>query len=196
MVRLGASKVIIAVRSIAKGEAAAADIVASCAVPASTVEVWQLDLSNYANVREFAERAQRLDRLDAVIQNAGIMTSDFKVVEGQESHIVVNVIAATLLGVLLLPKLQESARKTGMRGRIAFVGSDLQYVAKFPEAQREGNLMDMLREEKTARANIGDRSVWLTLYVRNPTALMLSTDMHSQNSCFYTMSASLRRVIL
>jgi len=155
VVRLGASKVILAVRTISKGQAAADEITKSCEVPVSTVEVWALDLSDYDSVKAFSRRAQGLDRLDAVLQNAGIMPSTYSEVQGQESMIAVNVIAPALLGTLLLPKLQSSARKTGLRGRLAFVGSDLQYVAAFKEADTTGALMDALRDPKSA--NMADR---------------------------------------
>lgn len=155
LVRLNASKVIIAVRDVAKGQIAATDIVESCKVSPATVDVWSLDLSNYESIKSFCQRAGSLDRLDGVLQNAGIMPTKFSVLEDQESTITVNVIGATLLGLLVLPKLQSSAEKTGLRGRLEFVGSDLQYIAMFKEAETSGTLMDALKDEKTAV--MGDR---------------------------------------
>lgn len=68
-VRLNAEKVIIACRSIEKGEAAARDIEQSTGRK-GVVEVWQLDLSSYENVKQFAERAKGLRRLDSIVENA------------------------------------------------------------------------------------------------------------------------------
>jgi NAD(P)-dependent dehydrogenase (short-subunit alcohol dehydrogenase family) len=157
IVRLHAAKVILAVRNVEKGQQAALDILESTKRTSSTIEVWELDLSSSASVKAFAARAQGLERLDAVVLNAGILTTQFKLVEGEESSIAVNVVHNTLLALLLLPKLRESTKKTGLRGRIAFVGSDLQYIAKFAEGRTPGNTFDVLRIEE--KADMDDRYV-------------------------------------
>jgi retinol dehydrogenase-12 len=86
IVNLGAAKVILAVRSIDKGEAAKKDIEATSG-KRGVVEVWQLDLSSYASVEEFAAKASKLDRLDVLLENAGIATGTFKLAEDNESTI-------------------------------------------------------------------------------------------------------------
>lgn len=95
---------------------------------------------------------RNLGRLDAVVQNAGVLTSKWIVTEGNESHITTNVVGPLLLGLEVLPKLRESARMTGLRGRLAFNGSDTHYVARFAEKHRkpEGSLFDALSDEKIA----------------------------------------------
>jgi retinol dehydrogenase 12 len=70
-VRLNATKVILGCRNLDKGEAAKQDI-ESTTKRSGVVDVWQLDLQDYANVKAFAKRAQTLDRVDIVIENAGI----------------------------------------------------------------------------------------------------------------------------
>ena len=148
--RLNAAKVIFAVRTVSKGEAAAKSICESLNASRSRVEVWQVDLSDYESIKSFAKRVNALDRLDALVQNAGILTTQFNVVEGQESTITVNVIGAVLLGLSVLPKLRESAAKHGVQGRMTFVGSDLQYIAKFKEKDASGKLFDVLKEKEGA----------------------------------------------
>jgi NAD(P)-dependent dehydrogenase (short-subunit alcohol dehydrogenase family) len=138
--RLGASKVILACRTISKGQTAAANITSSEHLTSDRVEVWELDLSSYESVKAFSQRVQQLDGLDAFTQNAGILTAQYRLEEGEESTITVNVTSATLLGLLVLPKLRQSAKKYGVRGRLSFVGSDLQYIAKFKEAESTGSL--------------------------------------------------------
>ena len=157
LVRLKAAKVILAVRTISKGEAAAADISSSLSTSKTSIVVWQVDLSNYDSVKAFAERVKTLDRLDAVIQNAGILTTKFSLAEDQESTITVNVIGSVLLGLSVLPKLQESAAKYNLQGRLTFVGSDLIYIAKFKEKDAPGKLFDALKV-KTG-VDMDDRSV-------------------------------------
>lgn len=167
-VRLKAAKVILAVRSIAKGEKAANDIISSNNVPTSRVEVWPLDLSNYDSIKAFAARVQTLDRLDAFVQNAGILTTKWEVINGQESHIAVNVTGAVLIGLLVLPKLRESAAKTGLRGRLTFNGSDLLYIAKFKEKNVPGDLYDALASKDLA--DMDDRSVESSIYASIPSS--------------------------
>ena len=160
LVKLNAAKVILAVRTVSKGEAAAADILASTRAKENVIEVWPFDLSDYASIKSFAERAQKLERLDGVIQNAGIFSNNFKLLPGSktEAHIAVNVIGAVLLCLQLLPKLQETAAKFSTRTRFSFVGSDTMYVAKIVEVEglrKEDSMLDALNDEK--KADPGDR---------------------------------------
>lgn len=70
-VRLNAARVILACRTPAKGAAARADIEATTQRP-GVVDVWPLDLANYASIRAFVQRAATdLERLDVVVENAG-----------------------------------------------------------------------------------------------------------------------------
>jgi NAD(P)-dependent dehydrogenase (short-subunit alcohol dehydrogenase family) len=79
--RLGASKVILAVRSTSKGEEAQRDIEKSTGVK-NVFEVWQLDMSSYQSVLDFAARAEKeLERLDIVVLNAGISAGKFETLE-------------------------------------------------------------------------------------------------------------------
>lgn len=146
--RLGAAKVILACRTVTKGQAAAADITASEHLTFDRIEVWELNLSSHESIKTFAQRVQRLDRLDAFIQNAGILTTQYRLEEGEESTITIYVTSATLLGLSVLPKLRESAKKFGVRGRLTFVGSDLQYIAKFKEAETLGSLHAALNNKE------------------------------------------------
>lgn len=98
---------------------------------------------------------ERLERLDAVVQNAGIMQQAFKSIDGEEAHVRVNIVGAVLLGLLVLPKLRVSAKKFNTRTRLSFVGSDMQYVAVMKEAETDGSLFDSLNDEK--KSNMGDR---------------------------------------
>jgi len=133
--RLNAAKVILAVRSVKKGEDAVNDLIASTGAKQSRVEVWELDLASHNSVKAFAKKAEQLERLDVVVQNAGILTMKFNLVEEQESTITIDTVNAVLLGILVLPTLQKSAMKHHSMGRLVFVGSDRFMLAKFVEAQ-------------------------------------------------------------
>jgi NAD(P)-dependent dehydrogenase (short-subunit alcohol dehydrogenase family) len=78
--------VILACRNQAKGEAAVRQIARE--YPQAKAELMQLDLADLASVRRFAgEFARRYDRLDILINNAGIMAPPFgKTADGFESQ--------------------------------------------------------------------------------------------------------------
>jgi NAD(P)-dependent dehydrogenase (short-subunit alcohol dehydrogenase family) len=156
LICLGASKVILAVRSISKGERTVEEIIQSTKCSPSRLEVWSLDLSNYNSVKQFRARVSTLDRLDAFIQNAGILSYVWGTAEGNEKHVTVNLISAALLGLEVLPKLRESAVKTRLTGPLSFVGSDMHLIAKFKERDSaSGGIIPALNNKEGA--DLGDR---------------------------------------
>ena len=109
MVRLGASQVILSCRNIEKGKAAAKDIQAKTSCSSDTLQVWHLDMSSYASVQAFSDRAKaELLRLDVLIGNAGLGTTEFRMTEDNEEQITTNVVSLSLLAFLLHP---NSARR-------------------------------------------------------------------------------------
>lgn len=153
-VRLDAAKVILAVRNLEKGDAAKKSIIASEKKPDSTVEVWELDLASYASTIAFAERAKKLERLDVVVENAGIYMVEFEIAEDNESTITVNNISTFLLGLLLLPKLRESSVTYKKETVLTFTGSFVHFLTKFPEREA-GEIFDELGIKE--KANMQDR---------------------------------------
>ncbi|KEY80459.1 transcription factor C6 [Aspergillus fumigatus] len=82
--RLGAAKVILAVRNTAAGEIAIESIEKSTD-RRGICEVWELDLASYTSVQAFAAQASRqLSRIDILVANAGIATTQYTVAEGHE----------------------------------------------------------------------------------------------------------------
>ena len=155
LVKLDASLVILACRSVQKGEAAAKDIQNSTGCAPETLQVWQLDLSSHSSVIAFAERAKaKLSRLDALISNAGLWKSKFELVEGNEESITVNVISLFLQGLLLLPLLHRTAVEHRTTSHFTVTSSELYEIAKLKE-RGEGGLLDALSDDK--KANMGDR---------------------------------------
>lgn len=136
--RLGAAKVILAVRNTKAGEDAKAHIETTTNAARGTIEVWHLDLGSYASVKAFAARAStELDRIDVVLENAGIAVNTKRIVEGHESTITVNVISTFLLALLLLPKLRETSRKLGKQSILTVVSSEVHAWCKFPQWKEE-----------------------------------------------------------
>lgn len=125
--RLGAAKVILGCRSTEKGEAALKDIKTSLS-PDSEVnlEVWSLDLTSFESVKQFCRRADKeLDRLDVVVENAGIAIGEYVEADGGfESTIAVNVVSTFLMALLLLPTLRRTAAEFNVEPRVVVVSSD------------------------------------------------------------------------
>jgi retinol dehydrogenase-12 len=145
--RLNATLVILAVRNQAKGEAAKQSILASTGRDQVSIEVWELDMQSYDSINAFCARANKLRRLDAVLANAGIGPKYFKMVAGYESTITTNVIGTFLLALGTLPKLNDWAVESRTQTRLSIVASDLHFVAKFAEGDRE-DIFAALNDEK------------------------------------------------
>jgi NAD(P)-dependent dehydrogenase (short-subunit alcohol dehydrogenase family) len=136
--RLNCARLILAVRTVSKGEAAKEDIVRTVkhrADGAQAIQVWPLDLSSTQSTLSFADRVKtELDRIDVVVENAGINTPTWQVVEGFESVIQVNVINTLLLALCLLPKLTETKNKfPDSTPHLEIVSSEVHHFTKFPE---------------------------------------------------------------
>lgn len=98
LARVGA-KVIVAVRNLDKGTAAAETM------PGGIVEVRKLDLENLASVHEFADT---VETVDVLVNNAGIMAVPLsRTVDGFESQIGTNHLGHFALTNLLLPKISD-----------------------------------------------------------------------------------------
>lgn len=112
---LGAGRVILGVRTVAKGEAAKAAIDAAAGTAGSgVVSVWHLDLESYDSVRTFVRRAaEELERIDAVVENAGVALATRELAEGHAKPVTVNVLSTLLMAVLLVPVMRAKAEKVG-----------------------------------------------------------------------------------
>ncbi|KAL8655864.1 MAG: hypothetical protein Q9210_000620 [Variospora velana] len=148
IIRLGASRVILAVRNVEKGQQARSSIEDSGGRK-GVAEVWQVDLRSYQSVQDFARRAQQLPRRDVMLENAGLMTDKWRMAEQDELTVTTNVVSTFLMGLMLLPKLQETATRYKIRPRLVIVASDSHFVTNLEERKAE-RIFDELRNEKTA----------------------------------------------
>ncbi|KAI6084057.1 short-chain dehydrogenase/reductase [Hypoxylon rubiginosum] len=107
--QLGASRLILVVRSKEKGETAKASIISQTK---SSVEItiMTVDLSTFASVTEFARQVdQQVDKLHIALLCAGVLEPTFKRgPEGYETACQINVLSTALMALLLLPKLRET----------------------------------------------------------------------------------------
>lgn len=151
LLRLGVSKLIMAVRDENKGRQARQELLKSTGCQDSAIEVWKLDMDHHISVKEFATRAKALPRLDAVLANAGLRLTTFGLSEGNERTITVNVVNTFLLIALLIPKLQETALTFGITPRVTIPNSALHYLAPLGELDPgKGGIFNSLNNKQTA----------------------------------------------
>lgn len=139
LARIGA-EVILACRSMQRGEVARAEIMESTG--ATAVSVIDVDLSSPASVHTFAAAFhERFAKLDVLVNNAAASVPTREITpEGFERHWATNVLGPYLLTTLLIPRLLA-----GGRGRIVTVStraaggldlSDIQYERRRYSATR------------------------------------------------------------
>jgi retinol dehydrogenase 12 len=122
LARMGAQIVLVG-RDRGRAEATAAGLGATAALP-PRVEI--ADLASMEQVRALAGRLASLERIDVVINNAGLVLGGRRVTEDGFEHVfAVNHLAPFLLTNLLLPKLTGSAP-----ARVVTVTSDAHTAAK------------------------------------------------------------------
>ncbi|KAK0463437.1 hypothetical protein IW261DRAFT_1672487 [Armillaria novae-zelandiae] len=91
-------------------------------------ELWIIDLANFSSVIAFADQAEReLERLDILVENAGMATWEYEQVEGWERTLHTNNLGPGLLAIRMIPKLLETARKYSVIPRLVIVASDVHY---------------------------------------------------------------------
>lgn len=148
-VSLNASTVVLAVRTLEKGEAARKDIETATGRK-GVVKVMHLDMSSYQSVLNFASNAaQELDRIDIAVLNAGVNRGVWEIFEQDESTITVNVVSTFLLAFALLPKLRETAGRFNTRPTLTVVSSEVHQWACFEERKApEGQLFDRLKQRE------------------------------------------------
>lgn len=155
LLALGLGRLVVAVRSLDRGEAAAAALRRE--FPRAVVLVWELDLSSYDSVARFARRAAGPELavavgggkggLDVAVLNAGIVGATFRKNPntGHEEVIQVNYLSTFLLAILLLPVLNKKKKKSSSSpqeqqqqrpGRLTIVNSGVAYYAKLPNRAR------------------------------------------------------------
>ncbi|KAI1364441.1 NAD(P)-binding protein [Xylaria arbuscula] len=142
----GVARIVIGVRSTAKGEEAKKEIVAHH--PDVEVYAWELDYESFDSIRSFADRAATLDRLDIAILSAGVKTLEFtKSKTGHESHVQVNHLGTALLSLLLLRPLKATASSKGTKTRLTIVSSENHFWANLDDINAPNALEVMDTEE-------------------------------------------------
>ena len=97
--KLGLSHVVLAVRSQARGDAAAERL--RNEFPEATLSVWLLELESYQSIQSFVDRCQTLPRIDIAILNAGVQKPSFTTVAetGHETTMQMDYLSTVLLAI-------------------------------------------------------------------------------------------------
>lgn len=152
VVRLGASRVILAVRNVPAGEEAKQQIETSTG-RSGVCEVWEVDLASNQSVLAFGDRIAQLPRLDAALLNAGVATLNYVKAEGLERSITVNVVNTLLMSLLVLPILKQTAKKVpASQPRLSFVVSEVHAWVSLPEWKAD-HILETLSDESKAKMN-------------------------------------------
>lgn len=136
LLSLGLSHLVMAVRSIERGNIAAnklRDVNSS-----AEIKVWQLDMESYDSIQSFVRKCQdSLPRIDIVILNAGLCPMTFSTVPatGHEKTIQVNHISTVFLAVLLLPVLKSKSNGENTP-RLTIVNSITSHLCRFPNRNK------------------------------------------------------------
>ncbi len=125
--------IIMAVRNTRKGEVARAEILKQ--VPQASVELMRLELGSQQAIRAFAAAYRaRFNRLDMLINNAGLMATPYgKTEDGFETQLGVNHLGHFALTGLLIDLLIATSGS-----RVVTVSSSAQYLGKINFANLHG----------------------------------------------------------
>lgn len=181
----GAKRLILAVRSPDKGAAVQQRVQHVASDPTCKVDVWQLDLLDYASIRAFAARVEsELDRLDIAVLNAGVYSRQYaQSAYGWERTLQVNTLSTAALALLLLPQLRKSKTEESTPV-LELVNSGRHYVATFTKAEKrspdeEGSASILDGANKAAAFGSGKayrHSKLLLMYVAQSIAKLVQHD--------------------
>ena len=152
--------VVLAVRTVAKGEQARAEILAAHA--AADVEVRRVDLADLASIEEFAEAVIVDGRpLDLLLNNAGVMFPPVRhaTADGFELQFGSNFLGPFALTVRLLPLLLQApaprvvTMSSGQANRAKINFDDLNWEKEYRPipAYAQSKLADLLMSQQLAR---------------------------------------------
>lgn len=151
---LGADKLILAVRSASKGEAAKSRILQRTGRSADAIVVLTVDMDNFPSVQAFARTLEETtSRLDIALLNAGLGNPSYeKSSAGWEMAVQVNVLSTALMAVLLLPLLRRTA-DLGTTPHLTFVNSHGHDMVERDWFTSTGSLLKQATREDTWEPN-------------------------------------------
>lgn len=147
LLQLGLAKLVMGVRSQAKGDAAAAQL--RTQFPSTIISVWIVDLESYDSIRAFAKQCATLPRIDITILNAGFINKRYTIVPATKHEITmqVNYLSTALLAILLLPIIRDKRVASAVNSPVlTIVSSDAAYMA---DLEATGPILQQFDNPKT-----------------------------------------------
>ncbi|KAJ7453066.1 hypothetical protein B0H11DRAFT_1927217 [Mycena galericulata] len=131
------ARLILACRSQSKGQVAVEKLKA--ATGCATAELWIIDLANFESVKQFASKfEQDVGRLDILVENAAVANFKFEpTTDGWETSLQVNHLSTSLLALLLLPSMVNTAVRYGTLPRLVVVSSGPHHWPTIDKSLRE-----------------------------------------------------------
>jgi retinol dehydrogenase-12 len=130
------AKVILACRSVEKGEKAKTENEAKEG-KSGVAEVWQVDLGSFDSIKDVCSRVNALPRRDAFINNAGLQTFTYEDYEGYKRQVTVHVITPFLMTLLLLPIMRKTKADFQSDPHTVIVSSNGHMYTKFEPCSAE-----------------------------------------------------------
>ena len=147
-VGLGAARVILAVRSQARGVTAKSSIQQSHPSSKTEIDVWDVDLQSFESVLAIGKRAAMLPGLDLALLNAGVFKFKWSTTtDGFETGLQVNHLTTALLALTLLPTLKKTARNRGRPSRLTFTSAETHMFTRFVEQSAENSITQLNKED-------------------------------------------------
>ena len=140
LLSLKLSHLILAVRSMKKGEEAAT--ILQKEFPTARIVVWELEMTSYESIQSFVHRIETdLSRLDITILNAGLAHLELTICKstGHDDVIQVNYLSTFLLAILILQALKKkkTSPNTSPPSRLTIVSSGTALTAKLPNRDKK-----------------------------------------------------------
>ncbi|XP_022915006.2 retinol dehydrogenase 13-like [Onthophagus taurus] len=191
------ANVIMACRNLEKGETALKDIKNSCKDVDSnlgTLKLAELNLASFKSVRNCAGFLLKCDKIDILINNAGVMCCPYeKTEDGNEMQLQTNHLGHFLFTLLLLPKIleSESARIINVssvahtRGTIDF--NDLNFEKKpykALKAYQQSKLCNILFTTELSRRLAAKNIFQITTYSLHPGVITTELGRHLDDVYF------------
>ncbi|KAJ8077835.1 hypothetical protein PM082_002275 [Marasmius tenuissimus] len=137
------------------------------------VEVWAVDFSSFESVKAVKTKIAELERLDILVENAGVAMYDYEVTkDGWETTLQVNVLSCAMHIILHLPKMFQTANEHPETvPRIVVVSSDTHHWGKISaEAMKAPSMLRCLSDHNPAHFT-GDKmypesKILSTMFIR------------------------------
>lgn len=147
--RLGASNLILGIRSLEKGRAAKELIEKASGCKSTRIHLFALEMASHKSVEKFAKQvSEQFTHIHAAVLNAGMVPTGYQATsDGWEITLQVNSIGTVQLSLLLVPKLKATGLSTGRPAILEIVSSHGYLLADLRSFTTDGKILDKLNDK-------------------------------------------------